>query len=289
MANLKTIRRRIQSVQNTQKITRAMKMVSAAKLRRAQERVTRFRPYADLTETVLREVARGASQKAHPLLVHRKVENAVVLLLTSDRGLCGAFNGNLCRDVFSRIAGEERHAGLVLVGKKGADFFSRRPVTVMKRYKGIYDMPVLDASKRIALELIELFASGEVDRIDLAFNEFVSVIKQQPTFRPLLPIVLEQGEEEDADILGPAGYKFEPDRRSLLAELLPRYVEVQVYRALVESVAAEQAARMTAMDSATNNAGDMIDHLTLQYNRARQSAITKELMDIVGGAEALGD
>ena len=196
MANLKTIRRRIQSVQNTQKITRAMKMVAAAKLRRAQDRVTRFRSYADLTKTVLKEVARGSSQKAHPLLVQRKVENAIVLILSSDRGLCGAFNGNLCRDVLARITEAEKPPSLAIVGKKAADFFSRRPVTIGMRYKEVYSMSELDASRRIATELSEMFAGGSVDRIDLSYNEFVSVIKQQPAFRPLLPIVLKSDEVE---------------------------------------------------------------------------------------------
>jgi F-type H+-transporting ATPase subunit gamma len=290
MANLKEIRRRIHSVQNTQKITRAMKMVSAAKLRRAQDRVTRFRAYADLTQGILAEVAGGATSKDHPLLAKREVARCMVLTISSDRGLCGAFNGNLNRAVQKHVEEAEVKPSLAIVGKKARDYFSRRQVEIHTHYEDVYTTPEAESAKRIAFELSDLFASGAVDRIDLAFNEFVSVIKQQPTFKPLLPIELEAGEEEkQTDELGPAGFKYEPDRHTILAELLPKYVEVQVYRAIVESVAAEHAARMTAMDAATNNAGDMIDHLTLQYNRARQSAITKELMDIVGGAEALGE
>ena len=277
-------------MQNTQKITRAMKMVSAAKLRRAQDRVTRFRDYADLTRGILAEVAKGASPKVHPLLAKRPVDKAIVLILSSDRGLCGAFNGNLCRAVLKQVEAEENRPSLAIVGKKARDFFNRRQVEMHTYYEDVYNIPEAEPAKRIAFELSDLFARGEVDRIELAFNEFVSVIKQRPTKKPLLPIEIAAGEEEMAgDEIGPRGFKYEPDRHAILSELLPKYVEVQIYRAIVESVAAEHAARMTAMDAATNNAGDMIDHLTLQYNRARQSAITKELMDIVGGAEALGE
>ena len=292
MANLKTIRRRIHSVQNTQKITRAMKMVSAAKLRRAQDQVIRFRAYSDLTETVLREVAKEASPKAHPLLTHRSVESALVLVLTSDRGLCGAFNGNLCREVERTVREATLKPSLAIIGRKGRDFFRRRDVEIHTTFRDVYDAPGYEISQSIAHTLSELFVSGEVDRIDLAFNEFVSVMTQNPAVKPLLPIVLEEAGDEIAakdQAAGPAGYTFEPDREALLSLLLPKYLVVQVYRALLESMAAEHAARMAAMDAATNNAGDMIDHLTLQYNRARQSAITKELMDIVGGSEALSE
>ncbi len=292
MANLKVIRRRIQSVQNTQKITRAMKMVSAAKLRRAQEAATGFRQYADLTASILREVAANLEETRQPLLENRPVERALILVLTSDRGLCGAFNGNLCREVEQRIWRADPKPALAVIGRKGGDFFRRRDVDIHTTFRGVYDAPGWEISQSIAHTLSELFVNGEVDRIDLAFNEFVSVMKQQPAVRPLLPIVLEktEGVTEVKDAApGPAGYTFEPGREALLSLLLPKYLVVQVYRALLESVAAEHAARMAAMDAATNNAGDMIDHLTLQYNRARQSAITKELMDIVGGSEALSE
>jgi F-type H+-transporting ATPase subunit gamma len=290
MANLKVIRRRIHSVQNTQKITRAMKMVSAAKLRRAQDAATSFRGYADLTASILNEVSRDSEDAAHPLLESREVERALIVVISSDRGLCGAFNGNLCRAVEARVKEAEIKPALAIIGRKAADFFGHRDVEIKIRYRGVYDSPGYETARRIATALSELFAIGEVDRIELAFNEFESVMRQTPTIKPLLPVALEQAAEtRAAEAAGPAGYTFEPDREHLLGLLLPKYVEVQMYRALLESIAAEHAARMAAMDAATNNAGEMIDHFTLQYNRARQDAITKELMDIVGGAEALGE
>lgn len=290
MANLKAIRRRITSVGSTQKITRAMKMVAAARLRKAQEAVEKFRAYADLTEKVLAEVASGASAEDHPLLERRKPSHSVVVTLTSDRGLCGAFNSNLCRDVMRQLGEFEGEKGVGIIGKKGADFFGHRDVPIDKKYPGVWDDLGYGVAAKIAGELSHRYAEGELDRIDLAYNEFVSMISQQPTFKRLLPVVVpEKKEGDEAQVAGPAGFIFEPDRKELLGKLLPKYVEVQVYRAMLESNAAEQAARMTAMDAATNNAAEMIDHLTLIYNRARQSAITNELMDIVGGAEALQD
>ena len=291
MANLKAIRRRIGSVQNTQKITRAMKMVAAAKLRRAQDAVTSFRAYAELTQSILGEVSKAAGETTHPLLERRPENRALMLVLTSDRGLCGAFNSGLLREVMRHIHAAEVKPTLDLIGKKGRDFFAHRDAAVRTFHPNIYDDMGYDTAKHLAAELSTLYATGEVDRIDLAYNEFVSVVKQAPVIRPLLPIVLAKGEtevEEDKTV-GPRGFLFEPDRESLLATLLPKYVEVQIYRSLVESVAAEHASRMTAMESATTAAGDMIDSLTLQYNRARQDAITKELMDIVGGSEALSE
>jgi F-type H+-transporting ATPase subunit gamma len=290
MANLKVIRRRIHSVQNTQKITRAMKMVSAAKLRRAQEAATSFRGYADLTASILNEVARDSEDAAHPLLESREAERALIVVISSDRGLCGAFNGNLCRAVEARLREADVKPALAIIGRKAADFFSHRDVEIKTRYREVYDSPGYETAGRIAAALSALFTAGEVDRIELAFNEFESVMRQAPTVKPLLPIALDRAAEtHSAEAAGPVGYTFEPDREHLLSLLLPKYVEVQMYRALLESIAAEHAARMTAMDAATNNAGEMIDHFTLQYNRARQDAITKELMDIVGGAEALGE
>lgn len=291
MANLKDIRRRIGSVKNTQKITRAMKMVAAARLRRAQERINKFRAYADLTSSILAEISAGASAGDHPLLERREVENRLILEITSDRGLCGAFNGNLNRAVEDAVkeAGDPKPR-LSFIGRKGADYFKRRDVEVREHYKGVYDDPSYATAARIASELAELYVRGELDQIDLAFNEMVSMISQKPAIRTLLPVEVPERQEQAAgEDLGPVGFIFEPDRSELLGKLLPMYVEVQVYRALAESIAAENAARMTAMDNATNNASDMIDHLTLVYNRARQSAITAELMDIVGGAEALSE
>ncbi len=292
MANLKAIRRRISSVRNTQKITRAMKMVSAAKLRRAQDAVTSFRAYADLTQSILGEVSKNTVEKAHPLLEDHIGNQSLILVISSDRGLCGPFNGNLLRLVMRKAEESQSKPEFDLIGKKARDFFSRRAATVRCYHKEIYENFGMHTAKQIAAELINLYANGEVDRIDIAYNEFLSVMKQQPVIRQLLPIVLDSGPAAETqsvkgEIAG--AYLFEPNLELLLAALLPKYVEVQIYRALVESMAAEHASRMTAMEAATTAAGDMIDSLTLQYNRARQDAITKELMDIVGGAEALGD
>jgi len=287
MANLKAIRRRIGSVKGTQKITRAMKMVAAAKLRKAQETVERFRAYADLTSTVLAEVASGAGSEDHPLLERRDAERSLVLVISADRGLCGGFNTNLNKMVLDHWKGAEPQPEMSIIGKKADAFFERRPVTIRERFPEVYEDPGYAATAAVARKLAAMYREGEVDRIDLAYNTMVSMVSQKPTLKKLLPIELPTREVEEQTGLGPAGFIFEPGREELLGRLLPMYVEIEVYRALLESMAAEQAARMTAMEAATNNAGDMIDHLTLIYNRARQGAITNELLDIVGGAEAL--
>ncbi len=296
MATLKDIRRRIGSVKSTQKITRAMKMVAAAKLRKAQEKAEAFRAYADLSASILAEVAAGATAEDHPLLERRpEPRRALLLVIGADRGLCGGFNSNLNRDVFAMLAETAARGEIVpeldLIGRKPRDFFARRDAVVRRFHAEVYDAPDYGTAARIARELSAAYETGEFDRIDLEFNEMISMVSQKPTRKPLLPIALPEKTNDDATGGGlrPAGFIFEPGRRELLGRLLPLYVEVQVFRALLESIAAEQAARMTAMDNATNNAADMIDHLTLVYNRARQSAITSELMDIVGGAEALGE
>ncbi|MDJ0761884.1 MAG: ATP synthase F1 subunit gamma [Myxococcota bacterium] len=290
MANLKAIRRRITSVKNTQKITRAMKMVAAARLRRAQETVERFRSYADLTSTILTEVAKGATEADHPLLERRKTEKSLLVVICADRGLCGAFNGNLCRDAFKYVQESDPAPNISIIGRKAIDYFERRPVTIEKTYRDVYDNPGYEKAAEIARELADQYAKGEVDRIDFVYNEFISMMSQRPAVRQLLPVVLPEEKNDGEDEWEvPVDFIFEPNREDLLGKLLPQYVEVQVYRSLIESMAAEHAARMTAMDSATKNAAEMLDNLTLIYNRARQSAITSELMDIVGGAEALNE
>jgi F-type H+-transporting ATPase subunit gamma len=289
MANLKEIRRRIGSVKGTQKITRAMRMVAAAKLRKAQGITENFRSYADLMSSVLAEVASEASPKDHPLLERREAKRSLVLVISSDRGLCGGFNSNLNRLVAEHVAAADPEPELTIIGKKSEAYFKRRTAVIHHTYSNIYDEPGFDAATRVARDLAASFASGEVDRIDLAFNEMLSLASQKPIVKQLLPIAPPTQIEDKEDVLGPVGFIFEPRRKELLGRLLPRYVEVEVYRALLESIAAEHAARMIAMEAATNNAQDMIEHLTLIYNRARQGAITNELLDIVGGAEALND
>lgn len=289
MANLKEIRRRIASVKGTQKITRAMKMVAAAKLRKAQEKAERFREYSQLTSDVLTEVASDADNDSHPLLERREAKKALILVISSDRGLCGGFNSNLNRLVAEKLQSAEIDTDLNAVGKRTKQFFEHRNVEIKTFYADVLDDLSYDAAAAIAQESAALYQSGAYDSISLAYNAMVSVVSQVPSVVPLLPVALPEKKEEDSKEIGPAGFVFEPEKKALLATLLPKYVEVKVFGALLESLAAEHAARMSAMETATNNAQDMIDSLTLVYNRARQSAITSELMDIVGGSEALND
>jgi len=287
MPSLKHIRRRIASVKSTQKITRAMKMVAAAKLRKAQETVERFRIYADATATMLAEIASDAGGEEHPLLERRPVKSALILVISSDRGLCGGFNTNLNRMVFERVKQEAPKPALAIVGKKATGYFHRRDAMISEIFADVYSEPGYAIAAKVARRLIARYTSGEVDRIDLAYNEMLSVASQKPTVRPLLPIEMPSGDGGGDKSAANGTYLFEPTGERLLAKILPMSVEVAVCRALLESIAAEHASRMAAMDAATTNAQDMIEHLTLVYNRARQSAITSELMDIVGGAEAL--
>ncbi len=292
MPSLKAIRRRIASVKNTQKITRAMKMVAAARLRRATQRISEARPYAVKTAEVLRSVARGAGDEGvHPLLASRPVAKVLLVVFTSDRGLAGAFNSAMLRASTARLR-ELQEQGftveLATVGRKGRDFFRRRDVPIAMEYTGL---PEGDAQRaaEVAADFMEAFTSGRFDQVILAFSEFKSAISQKPTFVQVLPI--DTGVTATAaDDAGPKTLTdmiYEPSREALLERLLPMYVKVTVRRALLESAASEHGARMTAMDNATNNAKKMIGALTLQYNRARQAAITKELMEIIGGAEAI--
>jgi F-type H+-transporting ATPase subunit gamma len=288
MANLRAIRKRIGSVKSTQQITKAMKMVSAAKLKRAQDAIVAARPYARQMREVVQAVARRAGQDAHPLLSSRETKKLGLLVITSDRGLCGGFNSNLLRAV-NRFLEEKRKKGeevvLFAVGRKARDFFRRRRIPLRKEYINILGSLSYAHAERVAGDLQEGYLAGEFDEVEIAFNEFRSAISQSVRMERLFPIVVEltEGEAPEAGI----DYLYEPSQREILATLLPKYVETQIFRMLLESVAGEHGARMTAMDSATNNAVDMISRLTLQMNRARQASITKELMEIIGGAEAL--
>jgi F-type H+-transporting ATPase subunit gamma len=284
--SLKAIRKRITSVRNTQKITKAMKMVSAAKLRRAQEAALAARPYADKLRELLRSVAASATEEAHPLL--RTVENPErvrLVLLTSDRGLCGAYNAALIRQAEAFLRGQTGHeSSLTIVGRKGVEYYRRRSVTIAARHVQV--VPSIGLAREIAADVSREFAEGRVDRVELLYSAFRSALSQVPTLETLLPVAVE-AKADAAPETPPLEHVMEPDRPSLLGRLLPQFVEVRIYRALLESAASEHAARMTAMDSATSNAGKMILSLTLAMNRARQAAITKELMEIVSGAEAL--
>ena len=286
MPTLRDIRRRIRSVQSTQKITRAMKLVAAAKLRRAQERITEARPYAVKMAELLAGLVTRAGDEAHPLLARRTTGRKRLVIVTADKGLCGAFNSNILRASlqFLRAAGNT-DITLVVVGKKARDFYRRRQWTVKSEMLGFFDRLAYAHAQELAAELMHDYLEGEVDEVHLLYNEFRSVAVQRVRREQLLPI-----EPETAAAAGaaPAGdYIYEPSPDAILASLLPRHVTTQVFRALMESVAGEYGARMTAMEAATKNAKEMIDLLTIQYNKARQERITKELLDIVGGAEAL--
>ncbi|HEY3447982.1 MAG TPA: ATP synthase F1 subunit gamma [Myxococcales bacterium] len=291
MPSLKAIRTRIRSVKSTQQITRAMKMVSAAKLRRAQESIVSARPYVQRMEDVLKDLAKRVDLSAHPLLVRRPVKRVEIVVLTSDRGLCGGFNGSIVRRVQRyRWENEEKLEKLSLrtIGRKGNEAFRRRGVEIRKDHAGLFKTLTYAAAESLAAELTDEFLTGEFDAVYLAYNEFVSAVTQKVSLVELLPIRSPEDAQANAGpATFPVDYEYEPSRERVLQDLLPRYVASEVWRALLESVASEHGARMSAMDSATKNANEMIGRLTLQYNRTRQAGITKELMEIVSGAEAL--
>jgi F-type H+-transporting ATPase subunit gamma len=286
--NLKIIRKRIASVKNTQKITRAMKLVAAARLRRAQENITRMRPYALQTLQMLSSLAAraGEDEALHPLLAHREPKNILLIVLTSDRGLAGAFNASVSKAAY-RFYQEQTAKGVNVtvgaIGRKGRDFLRRRGVPIKHAFSNIYEDLRYEKADVIGDVVVAEYSKGELDACYLIYNEFKSAITQKVTVEQLLPIAPMAVDPSETAI----DYIYEPDQRTILNTLLPLYVNVEIYRALLESVASEHGARMTAMDNATRNAKDMIARLTLQANRARQAAITTELMEIIGGAEAL--
>jgi F-type H+-transporting ATPase subunit gamma len=287
MATLKAIRKRISSVRNTQQITKAMKMVSAAKLRRAQESAVQARPYAEKMMDLLNNVAARVSSEAHPLLKVRDENKIHLVLFTSDRGLCGGYNANLIRaaEAFTRKNAGDKEIELTLVGRRGADHFRRRRANITARYTDILTRRAEELAAEIAHKLIDRFVSGETDAVYILYSSFRSALSQVPTLEQLLPIAL--AERSDSEMAQQTEYLYEPGVQALLASLLPRITDVAIQRALLEATASEHGARMTAMDSATTNAAKMIGALTLQMNRARQASITRELMEIVGTAEAL--
>ena len=286
MANLRDLVRRIQSVKGTQQITKAMKMVAAAKLRRAQDAISEARPWAETLSGVLANVA-ARTEFSHPLLEDHEGERTWVVVVSSDKGLCGSFNTNILRAVEKDLEKERwPEVELAVVGRKASDYFRRRRWNLVIDDRETMSTLNAESGPLLGKRLIEAFTSGEVDSVWLAYNSFVNMIRQDLVVDRLLPIEPPTVADEDVDE-AQIDYLYEPDARTLLAELLPRHVETQVQRALLDSAAAEQAARMTSMDAATRNAGDMIDALTLLYNRTRQAAITKELIEIVSGAQAL--
>jgi F-type H+-transporting ATPase subunit gamma len=328
--SLKAIRKRIASVKSTQKITRAMKMVAGARLNRAQQRITELRPYAVKVQEVLSEITREAitpaapgaepqaealegaglaEQPAHPLLVTRAEQRVLLVVLTSDRGLCGAFNTNINKRAereWRDRAAQGQDVKMILIGRKGRDYFTRRGAPILEYIPGVWDNLSLETAQRVGKQVLAPFNRSEVDAIYFVYNEFKSAMTQRVTVERLLPVSGPEGpanaesrptsgtadfdEAARASQMGRAHeFIFEPSKAALLDRLVPMYVDISILRALYESMASELGARMTAMDSATKNASEMIDSLTLQYNKARQAAITKELMEIIGGSEALKD
>jgi len=284
MATLRDIRRRIRAVQSTQKITRAMKLVAAAKLRRAQERILAARPYATKMSELLGTLALLTSTDRHPLLARREGGRRQIVIITADKGLCGAFNANVLRRSLEFIRqSDEVRLTLVVVGRKARDHYRRRPWTIKSEMLGFFDRLAYSHAVELSTRLIQDYLAEETDEVYLIHNEFRSVAVQRVIREQLLPIAAAPAVADATAV----DYLYEPSADSILADLLPRHIRTQVYRALMESLAAEYGARMTAMEAATKNAAEMIELLTIQYNKARQERITKELLDIVGGAEAL--
>ena len=271
-------------MKNTQQITRAMKMVAAARLRRAQERVFNARPYANQMLELLSSLAARTEQRDHPLLAVRPVEKILLVLVTGDKGLCGAFNTNLIRAAQNFLAeNQERKVSMIAVGRKGRDFFRRRATEMIAEYAGIFTRLEFSHAREIAGRIIEMYSKGEVDAVDFIYNESKTLLSQRLTLERYLPIKPMEPKKGEALV----DYIYEEPANEVFGALLPRYVEIEVYRALLESTAAEFAARMTAMDAATSNAAEMIDGLTLHMNRVRQAAITREIIEVVSGAASV--
>jgi F-type H+-transporting ATPase subunit gamma len=281
MANIRDIRRRIRSAKNIQQITRAMKFVSAARLRKAQDRVVSARPYARQMIAVLNSLATRVPEQAHPLLAMRGDDKIELVIISADRGLCGAYNTNIIRQSLEFLnTHSDRDVALNILGKRARDFFRRRSYTVRHEATGVLQNPSFADAAAIAKDLIDEFVKGEMDQVWLVYNEFKSVVQQRIVLEPLLPIQ----RLEHPDDTSRLEYLYDEPPATIFANLLPRHVEAQVFRALLEASAAEHGARMAAMEAATNNAGEMIEDLTLYANKVRQAGITKELIEVVSGA-----
>ncbi len=284
MPSLLDLRRRVRSVKSTQQVTKAMKMVSTAKLRRAQDRILSARPFAVRMLEVLNSLATRADPKAHPLLMVREPRRLEVIVVTADKGLAGAFNANILKEAVSFLEkARAEELELQVIGRKARDFFRRRSYTIRAEYVGIFRDLTYEDAKKGARPIMDRYMEGSLDAVYLIYNQFKNVMQQDVVVERLLPLekLYFDLPEEQFD------YIYEPTAKEILKDLLPIHVEYQLWRALLESAAAEHAARMTAMESATKNAGELIDHLTLTLNRARQAAITNEILEVVSGAEAL--
>ena len=297
MANLKSIRKRIAGVKSTQKITRAMKMVAGARLNKAQQRIVAMRPFSKKTEQVLAEVTQAAAEREgsepdHPLLARREEKSVLLLVITSDRGLCGAFNANINRTAerhWKDLVSQGKEVRIAIIGRKGRDYLTRRKAPVVHVFSHVWDKLGKEQAEIVGRTLLQPFVRAEVDSIYLIYIEFKSAMTQRVVVEPLFPLPKPepiQPLHEMAEMTCNE-FIFEPTKEAVLEQLVPTYIELTILRSLYESMASEFGARMTAMDSATKNASEIIDRLTLQYNRARQAAITTELMEIIGGANAL--
>jgi F-type H+-transporting ATPase subunit gamma len=288
MAGAKEIRSKIASIKNTQKITRAMEMVAASKMRKTQERMRASKPYANKIYEVVKHIARAASEYRHPFMASREIKRVGLIVVTSDRGLCGGLNANLLREAISAMRtwkNINQDIDLCVIGRKGQAFFKRVGGQVIASIDHLGDTPGVSDLLGVVKVMLDAFYKGEIDALHVVYNEFVNTMTQTPTVKQLLPLPTA---EEDSKMLGHHwDYIYEPDAKELLDELLERYIELQVYQAVVENIACEQAAKMIAMKSATDNAGDLIKEFQLAYNKARQAAITQELAEIVGGAAAI--
>ncbi len=290
MATLRDIQKRIKAVENTKKITKAMKMVAAAKLRKVQSRMLDLRPYADKMHDVLMSLAKGADSEAHPLLSFRPRKTVEVVVVTSDRGLCGAFNTNILNAAHAAIDNLKKEGfevSVSTVGKKAREYFKRRDITVRNSWTGISGSVRFSSAQEIANDIKEHYINETIDEVTVVYNSFKSMVAQDVTTAKLLPLTPEEKGDEEASAESTADFIYEPSMEEIFDKLIPRNVDIQIYRALLESSASEEAARMSAMENATQSCTEMVETLTLQFNKARQASITGELMDIVGGVEAL--
>lgn len=294
MAGVQDIKRRIRGVKNMQQITGAMKMVAASKLRRAQEKAIQARPFANQIGEVLEHLLLATSELQHPLAQVRPVNSVCLLVMTADAGLCGAFNSNILKQAVleSQTIPEGTDLKIVAVGRKSAEFFTKRGYDVVGEFTNLGDSPSFMQAREIAQFVVNLFLEEVVDEVRVVYSEFVTIMQQRPKTRPLLPLHTEAEEAGEEEGAGPAktylaDYIYDPDPESLLNTIVPKYIETQTFRSLLEIKAGEMGAKMTAMDTATKNAKEMVGTLTLSMNKARQAAITTELLEIVAGADAL--
>jgi len=288
MATLKDIKLRMVSIENTQQITKAMKMVAASKMRKAEENASQSRPYAEKLKAIISNLSANLDQTAHPLLTQREGGKALVLLITTDRGLCGGLNVNLCKLLYKLVPDANNNfdlVELVAFGKKGNEFFSHRGGKIAESFRDLKEAQYAEVFGKTVKDLIKRYMEGEFNHLFIAYNQFKNVVTQIPTIQQILPI--EPPDNNKIDAGAQAEFIFEPSAAGILDTILPQYIENQAFTALLNNIASEHAARMTAMDAATNNAGDMLSALQIKYNRARQAAITSELIEIISGAEAI--